>query len=329
MKQLYLSYIRIGAVIFVILSHAFAPYEAWNWISNDLNSFFSITNKIIGPFVSMMPLLTFVSGYLFYTIRFKYISFKYLLKKKFERLIVPMIFFGIIYYLLFEKTNSFGVASINTILSGYSILWYCNMLFLCFIVAYPITKYIKNTYLQFMILFVSFGLIYINVPFVLGLNYLTKLFFYFYFGFVFSELVSKYRTFNLNTIILILGSLFAVAYALYEYNSISELNNRLIKVLSGNMLRISFILFIILLLRSFESQLKYSRFLQFLDVNSFGCYVFHYPIIYFLYKTQFIDLNFLKNYWFFPITVFMIATIVAYLVTYFFRKSKIGLYMLG
>lgn len=329
MRQYYLSYIRFFSVFFVVLSHSFAPYSAWNWISNDEDSFFSISNKIIDPFVSMMPLLTFLSGYLYYTIRFKYVSFISFFLKKFERLIVPMIFFGIIYYLLFENNKSLSLHTINTILSGYSIMWFCNMLFLCFVISYPITKYIKNIYFQMMILLLSFGLIYINTPSILGLNYFTKLFFYFYFGFIFSEIVSKYSVYNYKKLIIILCILFIINYLLFEYNILFEVNNRLIKVLSGNILRVSFILFIILLLRRYEPKLKYSKSFHFLDMNSFGCYIFHYPIIVFIYKTRFIGLNSLNQYWVFPIGAFIIATVIAYLLTYLFRKSKIGLYMLG
>jgi len=323
MRQLYLSYIRIGAVIFVVLSHAFAPYGAWNWIINDENSFFSIFNKVIDPFVSMMPLLTFISGFLFYTIRYKYISFINIFKKKFERLIIPMIFIGTIYYLLFETT--FSIHMINSILSGYSILWYCNMLFLCFVVAYPITKYIKTVYLKLLILLISFGLVSINAPAILGLNYLSKLFFYFYFGFIFSESVSKYKPLNSNILLFFLFVIFLINYILYEYNSIYEVNSKLIKVLSGNTLRICFLLFIVLLLRKYEQNF----IVKFLDQNSFGCYVFHYPVLYFLYKTESFEINSFNHYWLFPVCVFAISTVVAYTSTYFFRKSKFGLYLLG
>jgi len=327
MRQLYLSYIRIGAVIFVVLSHAFAPYGAWNWIINDENSFFSIFNKVIDPFVSMMPLLTFISGFLFYTIRYKYISFINIFKKKFERLIIPMIFIGTIYYLLFETT--FSIHMINSILSGYSILWYCNMLFLCFVVAYPITKYIKTVYLKLLILLISFGLVSINAPAILGLNYLSKLFFYFYFGFIFSESVSKYKPLNSNILLFFLFVIFLINYILYEYNSIYEVNSKLIKVLSGNTLRICFLLFIVLLLRKYEQNFKYTLIVKFLDQNSFGCYVFHYPVLYFLYKTESFEINSFNHYWLFPVCVFAISTVVAYTSTYFFRKSKFGLYLLG
>lgn len=331
MRHSFLSYIRIISVVFVVLSHAFAPYGAWDWIKSDKSSFFSISNAIIEPFVSMMPLLTFLSGFLFFTIQNKYPSFKYLFKKKFERLIVPMVFFGIVYYLLFENMPILNLHTINTILSGYIILWYCNMLFLCFLVAYPITKYIKSNYLKLTILLVSFILIYINFPAILGLGSLHRLFFYFYSGFLFSEIVSKYEydVTYFNKPIVFFGVLFIISYLLYEYNTLTDLNNKLIKVLFGNTLRISFISFTVLLFRRFESQLKYSSFVKFLDQNSFGCYIFHYPVIYFLYKNIFFNSSLLSHYWYFPIVSFVTATIVAYFVTYYFRKTKIGLYFLG
>lgn len=105
MRYLYLSYIKIFAVFFVVLSHAFGPNGSWNWVVNEENSFFSISNKIIEPFVSMMPILTFVSGFLYYKIRKNYASFDYLIKKKFERLIVPMIFLNNILLAVLKKQN--------------------------------------------------------------------------------------------------------------------------------------------------------------------------------------------------------------------------------
>lgn len=329
MKQIYLSYIRIFGVFFVIISHAFAPYGSWHWIENNENSFFGLTNKIIEPFVSMMPLLTFSSGFLFETIRYKYNSFNYLLKKKLERLIVPMILIGTIYYFMFENTLGINITVINSILSGYSILWYCNMLFLCFIVAYPITKFIKNWYIKILILFFFLVLIYINVPAILGINYLAKLFFYFYLGFIFSELIPKYKILSFTNTYFLLFIIFVINYTLYEYYLIYNINNKLIKILSGNTLRIAFMLFVILVLKKNEQNFTYSPIVKFLDQNSFGCYIFHYPIVYFLYKTQLVALSTLFHYWFFPVCTVIIAAILAYLVTYLLRKSKVGLYLFG
>lgn len=328
MKYTYLSYIRILAIIFVVFYHSYCPYGQWGWIKTARSSF-EIINHFLEPFVAMMPLLTFISGFLFYSIRYKYTSFNYLLKKKFERLIIPMILIGTIYYLMFESTLSISIHTINSILSGYGVLWYCNMLFLCFVVAYPITKHIKTAYLKLLILLISFGLIYINVPAILGLNSLTHFFFYFYFGFVFSELVSKYKTLSSKKVVVIIGVLFVVNYILYEYNSIFEMNSKLMKILSGNILRISFILFIVLLLKKYEPKLKYTSVVRFLDQNSFGCYVFHYPVLYFLYKTKLFEISSLNHYWYFPVCVFTISTVVAYAGTYLFRKSKVGVYLLG
>ena len=63
--------------------------------------------------------------------------------KKFKRLIIPMLFFGCIYYFcFFFDKDSFSVLSfVKTLLSGCGHLWFLPMLFWCFIAIWVIDHY--------------------------------------------------------------------------------------------------------------------------------------------------------------------------------------------
>ena len=240
-----------------------------------------------------------------------------------------MLIFGMVYYCLYEINLDLNFNTINTLLSGYGILWYLNMLFWCFIVAYPISKKVKSNYFQLFILLISFALIYVKCPAVMGLDNFCRMFFYFYFGTLFSETILKHKVWSSKILIAIVGVIFLVSYFIYEYNVFCDMNNQKIKFITGNSLRISFILFVIILIRSFEKKLNYNFIIKYLDENSFGCYIFHYPIIYFLYKSNITMINSFHNNWLFPVISFFSAVIISYQFTYYLRRLKVGCFLLG
>lgn len=100
----------------------FKPVEAYGWIADFLHSF-------------RMQVIIFIAGYVYsYQISLgKNESLKNIVVKKFKRLILPSVFFSLIYFFLFCDFERYTVGStLVTILSGAGHMWFLPMLFWCF-----------------------------------------------------------------------------------------------------------------------------------------------------------------------------------------------------
>lgn len=82
-------------------------------------------------YACMLELFVFVSGYVLgLTLERKNPSFQSLLVSKFRRLIIPSLFFSVIYYLLFYSLDNFTlVGTVWSVLNGCGHMWFLPMLF--------------------------------------------------------------------------------------------------------------------------------------------------------------------------------------------------------
>ena len=135
MRDSFLSYLRTFGVLFFVFSSFLCLHGAWRRFDVPDNSVPAMTALLLNPYLAMMPLLTFSSGYLFNLMFSKYKSYAMLIENKAQRLIIPVLVFGELYSLVVNTTVNFDQNYINKLLSGYYILWYCNMLFWCFVIA--------------------------------------------------------------------------------------------------------------------------------------------------------------------------------------------------
>lgn len=133
-----ISIIRTLAVIYVVLiQHSLGPYgNSWNFIENTPNNILIVYGIITTIFNKIsMPLLIFISGYLYqslYKEKNKYKNYTKLIFTKIKRLIIPTYFFGIIF--LFTLTP-YNEKPLHNITNGYAHLWYLPALFWCFVFA--------------------------------------------------------------------------------------------------------------------------------------------------------------------------------------------------
>lgn len=97
----------------------------------------------------MLESFTFISGYIYlYSNRTRGNgSLKMLVKKKTKRLLVPMILFGLVYFIMFFDFRSVGQA-VYEILNGAGHLWYLLILFWCFIEAWVLEQIKVNARLK-------------------------------------------------------------------------------------------------------------------------------------------------------------------------------------
>ena len=108
--------------------------------------------------------------------RNKFANFKDLATSKFERLIVPCIFFSIIYILMYKRDEGIG-ASLYDIIAGAGHLWYLPCLFWCFLFQYLILKKSWNIYILVSILVLGILLSIASLPLQINRSLYYMMFF--------------------------------------------------------------------------------------------------------------------------------------------------------
>lgn len=127
--------------------------------------------------------MVFISGLLFgYTLELQpeRLSFNSCVIKKVKRILLPSLFFSIMYYLLFYDLHApFGVI-LQKLLNGCGHLWFLPMLFWCFVICYILERLHINPFVILLMSLIAL-LIPVNIPY-LGLGRLHQFFFFFYLG---------------------------------------------------------------------------------------------------------------------------------------------------
>ncbi len=152
-KLLYeVSIIRPLVIFLLVLLHSFEKiaegggyrqdYElitAYQWLIWIIKGFRIETIALVAGYVFAYQSLDLGRKYLFWPF----------VKKKFFRLIVPMLFFGVIYYFCFYfKASKFHVGDfVVKLLSGCGHLWFLPMLFWCFIAVWTIDRFKLNSWI--------------------------------------------------------------------------------------------------------------------------------------------------------------------------------------
>lgn len=138
-KYLEIDYLRTIATISVVAWHCFfCPMFGWGIVEEQSGMKpFRLINSFFIPNADM-PLFTFLSGYLFFMLREekgKYKEFKPFLFNKIKRLLLPFLFFS-----LLIVSTSYNHRYSDICWGEGSHLWYCPMLFWCFLIAWVVLK---------------------------------------------------------------------------------------------------------------------------------------------------------------------------------------------
>lgn len=138
-----IKYMRAILVVLLVFYHSFIIYNSgWERIAQlSTNEYYRWLDKLSYSF--LLEGYFFLSGYLFghQTIYGKQLNLTVFVKRKFSRLMIPSLFFSIIYYFLFINDTPFnGWTFIYDIICGCGHLWFLPVLFLCFILAIFINK---------------------------------------------------------------------------------------------------------------------------------------------------------------------------------------------
>lgn len=335
-----ISIIRTFAIILVVfIQHSFAPYgNAWNFIPEVPNNVLIGYGILATIFNNIsMPLLIFISGYLYaklYIENGKYHSYSQLINNKIYRLLIPAYIWGTIFSLTLSP-NFFTLSNLSAILNGYAHLWFLPALFWCFVFA-PLFIKRKRKIIEVILLFMTFGFIYVPFPKIFGLSF-HLYFFYFILGIN----IAKYRNilhyfdnawYKRLLIFITMTSLFILC--LYDKNDYTgnplllfSFSEKIIAIIR-NIYRLTAIISILVLTIQIvnKSDIVNNKFYRFLDRTSFGVYIFHMWIMWLLFKNNSISEYIIpfaqEHYIVFPFIYFFVAFILSTIITVILKLIK-------
>lgn len=327
--------LRAFAIIAVVLYHCFCPWlHAWNWIETSWRPVYSYIFE--GVMVGRMPLFICVSGYLFsylYNEKGKYATFMGLLQNKTKRLLLPCFLFTIIICLTFHC----NVLEHFFFYGGH--LWFLKMLYLCFIVSWVLGRYAKGKWQYLCLILTALMMFAPDIKFF-AIGQFTKYFVFFYAGFLLCKNREVMKPFFETKNALVFHAIVYLNLCIilaYLY-----LNNR--NLASGDIIhQDANVKYLLVLMRGYTIIFAFSlvnyivssrkticRFFDRINDCSYGIYLLHFYLIDCIKKFAFEDFIKLTNLppFIAPLLVFGIIFSLSYGLTYLFKKTKIGRYLL-
>ncbi len=336
--------IRPILIFLLVLMHSFAIY-AGGWELplgiEDMKAYYWLTKFLSG---FRMQGIIFIAGYVFafqvLELKRNY-SVKGMIRKKFKRLIIPCLFFSVIYSFCFTPLSDiFTLSSFISILSGKGHLWFLTMLFWSFVLITIVHNHVR---MNMWLIFIFFALIsLVPVPIKFGIGNCIHYFVYFYGGY----LLFQYRNYVFCNLLktkyffssVILYSMILLFLTLLnEYLlSIKDDFNLMLKVLDLMILNfnrlliaVAGILCMYVIVNYFIEIKKMILPKYVLQASSicYGVYVFHQFILEYLYYYTPLP-RYLGTYWL-PIGGFVICMLFSILFSKLTLKTKFGRFLIG
>lgn len=321
-------------LIFLLLGyHSFAPYsDAWEpFLGQEYNSFYFYWDKFL--FAIMLESYLFISGFI-YGNQLKEkglkINMLYLAKRKAKRLLLPCLLFGLLYFILIEKSQSHSLITLYNIISGVGHLWFLPMLFWCFIILSMIEMIPMRVFFKF--LFILSLCIFVVLPLPFRLDVTFHFLIYFYIGYLWSK-----HNFSLNRVSVYTSFLsFLLVFYITEVgggvfaSQIGIVNPTLKRILLFSLRIIYKVLGLISVYSFFDIYYKnhiQSEFVRHLGSFSFGVYIYHQFIIKEFYYSNVIEL--IKFGLFTPWLVFVLSLLFSLLVSYITLQFDLGRKLIG
>ena len=329
-----ISFIKTITMLVVVLYHSMLFYTG-NWFT--VIKPVKVLNYIdyITTFINTytMPIFVFCSGYLFFYQKRKNNKYNNLLidiKKRFNRLVIPYIFTSLLWIIpigivLFKYT-------INDIIKKFvlgmspSQLWFLLMLFIVFIINYFLANKLKFTKKEFaLIIFITFILNYLSkyIPNYYQICTSFSFLIYFYFGgFIYSKSLNIKCSKTMKKILILLS--------LISYISLDIIPNEgyihyLIIIYKQFVVLLGVITIYINISSCNIEKICSNKIYKMFENNSFGIYLFHQQIIYFII----LIFNYILN----PIITIVLSFILSITISNFMvlilQKNKFTKFIFG
>lgn len=329
-----ISFIKTITMLVVVLYHSMLFYTG-NWFT--VIKPVKVLNYIdyITTFINTytMPIFVFCSGYLFFYQKKKNNKYNNLLidmKKRFNRLVIPYIFTSLLWIIpigiiLFKYT-------INDIIKKFvlgmspSQLWFLLMLFIVFIINYFLANKLKFTKKEFaLIIFITFILNYLSkyIPNYYQICTSFSFLIYFYFGgFIYSNSLNIKCSKTTKKILILLS--------LISYISLDIIPNEgyihyLIIIYKQFVVLLGVITIYINISSCNIEKICSNKIYKMLENNSFGIYLFHQQIIYFII----LIFNNILNSVITIVLSFILSITISNLMVLILRKNKFTKFIFG
>lgn len=325
-------------ILFVVVYHAFCIYDnkwdlpkglvqidGYQWISRFAYGF------ALEAFVLM-------AGYLYAFQCFETSTQKDFLPialKKFRRLWIPALLFGVLYVLCFYNLESLSILSfLKTIFNGAGHLWFLPMLFWCYLGGWILHRLNLNKWGILAVLFLL-SIAPINFNF-LGLGYACQYLFYFYLGYIVWIKQTHIEGMLRNSIWIVVFALLFVGILIIRYMWIDPMvldSNRhgVVKgfMLLGrnfsrdiNALAGLFALFFLIKIYVSRPSFRLSKWVVTCGSLCFGIYIFHQFILKWLYyKTT---MSMVMDSHFLPFVAALVALVISTTIAFILIKTRVG-----
>lgn len=334
-RRLYeIDYLRASAIIFVILFHTFRIFDlpAYHSQGNDecfLYGFKWLLDHCIAYF--RMPLLIFVSGFMFAFLKIekgKYKDTSKLVRLKFKRLLLPYIVFAPITYLCYSLWK---YDSSRSILFPVGHLWFIVMLFWCFtITQFLASKMNLKSYKVVVTLIVLMSIFYpvsSRIPNYLGIASCLKWLWCFLLGYgCYSLPYSKHLRCLTLSKISIMGIMCIIA--IIGINYIRIYDSRIEKILTPAVMVVCVLTIVGGVFR--VKIKKPSPIFANIIKCSYGMYVVHMWILSIIfYNAENIFRYMSINGIILGIILFIVVLLLSYYVSYLILRTRLGRYLIG
>lgn len=339
-KKIWLNevlFIRPILLFLLVSYHAFAPYcGAWP-MPDGIHSVDSYRWIALFSRAFLLEAFVFISGYIFtfqLMTKHKYGSIKEVAFDKMNRLLIPCVFFGVLYYMFFCNNSPLKPTKI---LAGIGHLWYLPCLFWLFIMQYYIIEVKKPKVINHRGVFILITVLplFSIVPFPFQLNKALYYMLFFYGGGLFYQYKVKIenRTNSQNTMlmwVIFIIMTFTVNTAMEFIQETFCSSNSVIEKCLG--LAVNLYLKIALawigIMALYQTAVLYCRkfhigkFVIKIGMCGYGVYVFHqFVLVHFYEQTSLPQM--LGSLWL-PFVSLFGTTLISVVLTLLIRQTKLG-----
>lgn len=336
--------IRPILIVQLVFYHAFAPYSgAWaSIIGFPKVSVYWWLDKL--SYAYMLEMFVLISGYVFgFQIRTKgvnTIQTKALFGGKFKRLMIPCIFFSLLYIILLLDIEPPCLYILYDMVNGVGHMWFLPMLFWCFVCAWLFEKLnMKHSIVFIGTLFLSLVSI-ITLPLQIGTSFYYLFFFYLGYFIQRNNLSMKIieSPYVAATLLIAFAILFPSFVFVAERVSLIETDNLIVKkIVVSIIIRIckficatigvTMMLSIVRLIINRYSIEHLPQWALNLGGLSMGVYLWQQFILKILYNYTIIPS--MMGPYLLPWIGFLIALLVSLLLTILMKKCSFGRFLIG
>lgn len=338
--------IRLSLIFLLVVYHALCIYTgSWDspFASTTDLPFYNWLGTLIH--LSQLEAMVFISGLLlghYVTIKPDMLSFYACVVRKAKRILLPCLFFGIIYYVMFYDLQVPWYRIIWKLFNGCGHLWFLPMIFWCFVLAYLVAiislKYLKlREYKTTLLLFLLFTVINPFSMIPLGLGKAGNFFIYLWGGYCLkTKNLLLPRATDKNIVIACL--LFVVSFLLFmtiktyiqPCDSFLEKTAKMVLTNSSHTINAWSAIYLLYVFANSEMALDYlakKPIFVTLSGYCYGVYIYQQFILKILYyHTQ---LPFTVNVYWLPWIATVITTVISLLLCHYSLKTRIGRFLIG